>query len=91
MISKGVPPPAPCGLLPWLVVVVEAEVMDDGVAAAAVLVVGVLVTRVRSERGTVDIEVGVDVCNVVLGNVESARVEEGDGLGVVDGVATGVR
>lgn len=51
--------------------------MDDEVAAAAVLVViGVVVTRVSSERGTVDIEVGVDVCNVVLGNVESAGVEE---------------
>lgn len=52
--------------------------MDDEVAAAAVLVVviGVVVTRVSSERGTVDIEVGVDVCKVVLGNVESAGVEE---------------
>lgn len=53
--------------------------MDNEVAAAAdvlVVVVGLVVTRVSSERGTVDIEVGVDVCNVVLGIVESAGVEE---------------
>lgn len=51
--------------------------MDNEVAAAAVLVVviGLVVTRVSSERGTVDIEVGVDVCNVVLGDVESVEVE----------------
>lgn len=52
--------------------------MDKEVAAAAVLVVviGVVVTRVSSERGTVDIEIGEDVCNVVLGDVESAGVGE---------------
>lgn len=67
--------------------------MDDGVTAAAVLVVvvGVVLTRVSSERGTVDNEVGVDICNVILRSVESAEVEGGDGLGVVDGVAIGVR
>lgn len=65
--------------------------MDDNVTAATVLVVGVLLTRVRSERGTVDIEVGEFVCNVALDTGEvGVRVEEGDGLGVVDGVTTGV-
>lgn len=57
--------------------------MDNEVAAAAVLVVVVVVvvaslvvTRVSSERGTVDIDVGVDVCNVVVGEVERVEVEE---------------
>lgn len=64
---------------------------------AVLVAVGVVVTRVSSERGMVDIEVGEDVCGVVLGFVESAgvevgvRVEEVGDFGVVDGVATGVR
>lgn len=60
-------------------------------------------TRVRSERGTVDVEVGVDICKVVLETVgrlavvvmvveAGVRVEEASGWGVVDGVASiGVR
>lgn len=60
-------------------------------------------TRVRSERGTVDVEVGVDICKVVLETVgrlavvvmvveAGVRVEEASGWSVVDGVASiGVR
>lgn len=73
--------------------------MDNDVATVAVLVVGVLLTRVRSERGTVDVEVGVDICKVMLGTVErlvvvaaGVSVEETSGMSVVDGVASiGVR
>lgn len=76
--------------------------MDDDFAAASLVVVGVLSTRVRSERGTVDVEVDVDICKAVLENAErlvivveaGVRVEEASGSlsAVVDEVATiGVR
>lgn len=47
--------------------------MDKEVEVA---VIGLVVTLVSTERGTVEIEVGVDVCNVVLGDVESGGVGE---------------
>lgn len=76
--------------------------MDDDFAAASLVVVGVLSTRVRSERGTVDVEVDVDICKAVLENAErlvivveaGVRVEEASGSlsDVVDEVASiGVR
>ena len=76
--------------------------MDDDVAAATFVVVGVLLTRVRSERGTVDVKVDVDICKAVLETAErlviiveaGVRVEEASGLlsVVVDEVASiGVR
>lgn len=76
--------------------------MDDDVAAATFVVVGVLLTRVRSERGTVDFKVDVDICKAVLETAENLvivveaglRAEEASGSlsVVVDEVASiGVR
>lgn len=76
--------------------------MDDKVAAATFVVVGVLLTRVRSERGTVDFRVDVDICKAVLETAEKLvivveaglRAEEASGSlsVVVDEVASiGVR
>lgn len=76
--------------------------MDDDVAAATFVVVGVLLTRVRSERGTVDVKVGVDICKAVLETAERLVIVVEAGLGakeasgslsvVVDEVASiGVR
>ena len=76
--------------------------MDDDVAAATFVVVGVLLTRVRSERGTVDFNVDVDICKAVLETAEKLvivveaglRAEEASGSlsVVVDEVASiGVR
>lgn len=76
--------------------------MDDDVAAATFVVVGVLLTRVRSERGTVDFKVDVDICKAVLETAEKLvivveaglRAEEASGSlsVVVDEVASiGVR
>lgn len=54
--------------------------MDDDVAAATFVVVGVLLTRVRSERGTVDFKVDVDICKAVL---ETAELETAERLVIV--------
>lgn len=76
--------------------------MDGDVAATTFVVVGVLLIRVRSERGEFDDEVDVDFCEAVLESAErlvivgeaGVRVEEARGSlsVVVDGVASiGVR
>lgn len=73
--------------------------MVNDVAVAAIVVVGVLLTRVRSERGIVNVNADVDICKVVLGTVErlvvvaaGVRVEIASVMVVDGGVATiGVR